>query len=178
MMTEWRRHREKRPAGEFLAALGDSGVPEVDPGRRPAAVSLGIAFLLLRALSGVLWLIDLVTNWDTVVSMDPNGKWGVLPFAVLHIGWTVLLLALVRSLWRGSDVTRLVVLSWTTVNIIIFAVGYFARGQQIVLSTSLLALPLDILVLLALSGRDARAWTRARTELRHRARGKRRATLS
>lgn len=177
-MTERQRGREKRPAGEFLAALGDPDSPSADPGRRPVAVSLGVAFLLLRAVSGGLWLVDLVTNWDKVVSVDPDGKWSVVAFAAVHISWTLLLLALVRSLWRGSDVTRLVVLSWTTVNIIIFAVGYFARGQEVALSTSLLALPLDILVLLALSGRDARAWTRARTALRYRARKTRRATSS
>ena len=40
------------------------------------------------------------------------------------------------------------------------AIGYFANGEEITIRTTLLTLALDILVLLALSSRDARAWAR------------------
>ncbi len=47
-----------------------------------------------------------------------------------------------------------------TVSIITAAVGYFANGEEITVRTTLVTLALDILVLLALSSRPSRAWSR------------------
>jgi hypothetical protein len=63
-------------------------------------------------------------------------------------------------IWRGSNTARVITMSVLTISIATAAVSYFSLGEQITVQTTLLTVALDILVLLALSSREARAWAR------------------
>jgi hypothetical protein len=169
----------KRPAGEFLSAFEEPVEVPAEAGPRPHAIYLGMAFLVLRILGTVLWSVETVVRWDDITDVDadgqPDGVWVAVVIAGLYVLWAVILAFIARLLWRGWNGVRILILCWTTVNILIFAVGYFARGEHITLHTSLLTLSLDILVLLALSGPETRTWTRSRSTAMLRARRERRA---
>ncbi len=169
----------KRPAGEFLSAFEEPVEVPVEAGPRPHAIYLGMAFLVLRILGTVLWSVETVIRWDDVTDVDadgePDGVWVAAVVVCLYVLWAVILAFIARLLWRGWNGVRIFILCWTTVNILVFAVGYFARGEHITLHTSLLTLSLDILVLLALSGPETRTWTRSRSTAMLRARRERRA---
>lgn len=166
------REPHKRPAGEVITALqapAETSVPGPTPPRRPAGVVLGVVFILLRATGGLLWMAEAAGSWnDLRHDIIPGGHTALYVVVTVHGVWTTVLLVLAWQLWRGRDSVRLAVLLWTTVNIVLAAVGYYVHGERITVHTSLLTLALDILVLLALSGSDARTWTRAATAARRR----------
>ena len=64
------------------------------------------------------------------------------------------------SIWRGSNLARVLMMCGVTISTISAATSYFVNGEQITIQTTLLTVALDILVLLALSSRDARVWAR------------------
>ena len=61
---------------------------------------------------------------------------------------------------EDGNLARVLVMCGVTLSTITAASSYFANGEQITIQTTLLTVSLDILVLLALSSRDARAWAR------------------
>ncbi|UOQ59343.1 hypothetical protein MUN76_09755 [Leucobacter rhizosphaerae] len=156
----------KRAAIEPAEALfGRDPVVAADA-PRPGPIIGGTVLVLLRAVAAVLWSVALAAEWDsTIESLDlPSGTgdlhivlWILLGFLGV---WTLLLLVLALLLWRGSNLARLLVMVWTTLSITAAAIGYFTLGEEITFRTTLLTLALDILVLLALSSRDARIWAR------------------
>ena len=156
----------KRSSSEPVAALlGHDPLVAADA-PRPGPIIGGTVLVLLRAAAAVLWSIGFAVTWpETVASLDLPPDVGdlrvVLWILLGFLGlWTLLLLGLARWLWRGSNRARLLVMIWTTLSISAAAVGYFSMGEEITVRTTLLTLALDILVLLALSSRDARAWAR------------------
>ena len=60
----------------------------------------------------------------------------------------------------GNNAARLAVMIVATLSITLAATDYFTGGEDITLRTTLVTLALDILVLLALSSRAARAYAR------------------
>ncbi len=137
---------------------------QADPkSSRPFSVSGGAALVVLRAGGAVLWSIGLLREWGSIRDELELGAeesaWAlgiVLGFEAL---WALLLLALAWSVWRGSNAARIFVMLGATASITASAISYFALGEEITVRTTLLTLALDILILLALSSRDARAWT-------------------
>jgi len=139
---------------------------------RPAATTLGAILVMLRVLAGVIWLVALAITWRQVVydeaglavvpgSEEDHALNGVL-IAILVVGGLGLLVVAVfgLSVYRGSNVARLLVMTFTTLSITAAAIDYFAGGEDITIRTTLLTLSLDILVMLALSSRAARAYAR------------------
>jgi len=160
-MTEAPR---KRPAVEPVQALAKREAPLRSDAKRPAATALGAALVLGRAAAGVLWFLAFSLVWPELraqLQLDALTAsilfWIVAAFGLL----SALILALFGWLiWRGSNFARVVAMSVLTLSIVFAAIGYFAFGEQITVRTTLLTLALDILVLLALSSREARAWAR------------------
>ena len=156
----------KRSASESATALfgREPTLPADAP--RPGPIVGGTALVLLRATAAIVWSIGFAATWPgTVKSLDLPPDTGDISFVLwIILGflgfWTLLLLLLARWLWRGSNRARVAVMIWTTLSIVAAAVGYFAMGEEITVRTTLLTLSLDILVLLALSSRGARAWAR------------------
>ena len=69
-------------------------------------------------------------------------------------------LALAVLVWFGSNWARIVVMLFATISITAFVDRMVTGGAEITLRTTLITLALDILVLLALSSRNARAYAR------------------
>lgn len=134
---------------------------------RPASIVLGVLFLLLRAGGGLLWMAEVAHLWAHLHHvLLPAGQPTLVVLGVVHVAWTLVLLGLAVLLWRGRDVARVVVECWTTLSILGTALSYHLHGTHITVHTTLLTLSLDILVLLALSARDARTWTHSRPSAR------------
>ncbi|MFE6964766.1 hypothetical protein ACFVAJ_06620 [Agromyces sp. NPDC057679] len=162
----------KRPAYE---SPGDLARP-LDPGsasmRRPAATAFGAVLVVLRVLAGVVWLIALAVQWRQVL----EGDFGIeldgdvdaqsvsdFGLAVILVGGGIVLaveLVFAVLVYRGSNWARITVMLFATVSITWSAIDYFGGDAEITLRTTLVTLALDILVLLALSSRNARAYAR------------------
>jgi hypothetical protein len=107
--------------------------------------------------------------------MDPASVAQVVKVAALVVILLMVVIVLVQSglitlIYRGSNWARIVSMSLSAIATIAAAVDYFNGGRQVVLYANLLGLPLDILVLLALSSMQASAWTRRIRYLRLRRR--------
>lgn len=154
----------KRSSFEPAAALLGRDAPLATSAKRPLATTLGAVFVMGRALVGILWLVAFALIWGDVAAgagLDSETT-GILAACILGAGgFSVLLLVVLGGLiWRGSNTARVLVMLGLTMSITVAAIGYFAEGEEITIQTTLLTVALDILVLLALSSRDARAWAR------------------
>lgn len=159
----------KRSAIEPASSLFEVDRGDVPP-RRPGALIGGSVAMLFRVLLGIAWIPGLLREWDGVArSADLNSEESRFALGlILTVSalWLIVLLALIWGLWRGSNGTRMIILFWETLSITAAAVAFFAMGEKITVETTLLTLALDILILLALSSRNTREWTRARSESR------------
>jgi hypothetical protein len=164
---------DKRPAFEPPAALA---APVAGPAamRRPIATTVGAALVLLRVLAGVIWLGALSLQWDDVFTeaVDEVGdpitgdafaatSQAVYVVTAVLIG-IVLLLDLVLGVltWLGLNWPRIVVMVISTISISTSFATWWVGDQEITLQTTFVTLALDILVMLALSSRSARAYAR------------------
>jgi hypothetical protein len=171
--VEKRAAGAKRPAFEIPAELAKPPVVDVRM-RRPVATAAGAALVLLRVLAGVVWLISLALQWPDVVSgvLDEEEielsieELGAASDAalvmVLILGGLLLLIDLVLAvlIYLGLNWPRIVVMVLSTLSISGAFATWWAGDQEITLQTTLLTLSLDILVMLALSSRAARAYAR------------------
>ena len=161
---------EKRPAFEPPALLAE---PDAAPAtmRRPAATVFGALLVVLRVIAGVVWLASLALQWDRILRDDlhieiegaseAEAAEMVLVF-ILVFGGVILAidLGLAVLVYFGNNAARLAVMIVATLSITLAATDYFTGGEDITLRTTLITLALDILVLLALSSRAARAYAR------------------
>ncbi len=156
----------KRAAIEPAATLFDREAEPAPQDRRPVSVSGGAALVVARALGTALWSVGLLRQWGSIradLDLEPDESGVALGVLLGFQGfWMLLLLALAWLIWRGGNGARILVMIGATASITASAIAYFAAGEEITVRTTLLTLALDILILLALSSRDARAWTRRR----------------
>ncbi len=161
---------EKRPAFEPPAALAAPVAPPPSM-RRPAATAMGALLVVLRVIAGVVWLLALAFQWNGILERDlglgvddveERAASDAVLAVVLVVGGVVLAidLALAVLVYLGSNAARLAVMIFATLSITVAAVDYFGGGADITVRTTLVTLALDILVLLALSSRAARAYAR------------------
>ena len=160
--------RDKRAAFEPPAELVRPVEAPPDM-KRPVSTGAGAVLVVLRVIAGVVWLAALAMQWDQVLAddggIDPESAEGVASYWVLGfilvVGAIVLLIQLLLAfaVYRGSNAARLTLMILATLSIIVAWLDYLA-GQEITIRTTLVTLALDILVLLALSSRAARAWAR------------------
>ena len=164
---------EKRPACESPVALA---APVAGPPTKPRPVSttVGSALVLLRVVAGVVWLTALSLQWDDVFTLafDEAGvaltgdAFAAMSQAVylvvsILIGMVLLIdLALGVLVFLGLNWPRIVVMTISTFSISASFVTWWVGDQEITLQTTFLTIALDILVMLALSSRSARAYAR------------------
>lgn len=139
--------------------------PTVAPhAKRPKSVALGAALVFGRAVAGVLWFIGLTLEWgDIVDEFQLDGEESAILYwfaAIVNLGSVLVLALFAWLIWRGNNAARVITMLVLTVSILTAATGHFVAGEAVTLQTTLLTVALDILVLLALSSRDARAWAR------------------
>lgn len=153
----------KRPANEPLETLlTHSEGSEIHVVSRPAAIVLGALFVFGRGLAGLFWLAVLFLLWPTIAKEAevPSEDQALVLGIILAVGGIAACasLGLAWLIWRGSNFARVLVMFGVTISIVAAAIDYFVYGVTITIQTTLLTLSLDILVLLALSSRDARMW--------------------
>lgn len=166
------RHPEKRPAFE----------PPLDPTtadpamRRPVSTVAGSVLVLLRAVAGALWAVSVAFSlppWLREIAGAASGNAnepvdltvsdmgvGTTAFLVVLGGVFVVQVVFGILILFGRNLARVLVMLLSVASITASFVGWWAYGQQITVGTTLLTLSLDILVLLALSSRDAAAYAR------------------
>ena len=159
-VTEHRKRFAIEPP-EALLAREPAAAPNA---KRPISLALGAAFVFGRALASAFWFAAFALIWPefaTELELDSYESAVVFwTLAIFNILAVLVLLLFAWLIWRGSNTARVITMSVLTVSILTAAVGYFAAGERIAVDTTLLTVALDILVLLALSSRDARAWAR------------------
>ena len=152
-----RRAPHKRAAFEPLAPAV-TGAPDM---HRPAATVAGAVLVFLRAAAGMLWALGVAFElppWlQAVAAASGDASDGSSPLTLADFDTT-------PAVFLG-------VLGFVALVQVIFGsfIGWWEFGQDITVRTTLLTLSLDILVLLALSSRDAAAYAR-RPRRRRRAR--------
>lgn len=169
------RAPNKRPAFEPPTSLARP-IPANPAMRRPPATTVGAALVVLRVLAGVAWLTSLALQWNGIVTEafgEPDGAAPVPAddldgFAngsltvILVVGAVVLAVELVLAvfIYLGHNWPRIIVMVFATLSISGSYATWWAGDQEVTLQTTLLTLSLDILVMLALSSRAARAYAR------------------
>jgi hypothetical protein len=159
---------ERRPSYEPVTRLlqpiaHDPKMP------RPSTTVTGAALVLLSALVGIASMVELAVNWKAMRARSSSTSTAAITPPIWLTPHSVLLVVLGAAVViqlvcvipvlrqqprtrRGDDVATLSIAS-------AFA-SWWARDQEITLFTTLPALALDILVLLALSSRSAAAYAR------------------
>lgn len=151
---------EKRPAYEpALRLLRPTGY---DPAmHRPAATIAGVALLALRVVVGVVTLLGVWLRPGDVVDLTVDGASLGLTISLLVVaGVLVVDAALAALIWAGLNWPRVVVMFGSVLSISSAFVGWWSEGQEITITRSLAGVALDVLVLLALSSRNAAAYAR------------------
>jgi hypothetical protein len=140
--------------------------------RRPAQTTFGAAVVLLRALTPLVIILMVLLDWQGVREMVTLDLGSDVPSTVdlrdtaiwVVIGITaafgVAELLFGVFVFRGSNVARIAVLTFSVINIVIAATVHFAGGPPITLGTNLIGVSLDILILIALSSSRARDYAR------------------
>lgn len=161
----------KRPAFEPPAVLATPVTPPPSM-RRPAATALGAGLVVARVIAGIVWLIALALQWDTVVREQTDvvirpgtpeeAAADVVLVVILVAGGIVLAVQLVLAVfvWFGGNRSRITVMLFATFSIAAAWIDSITGSTEITLRTTFITLALDILVLLALSSRNARAYAR------------------
>lgn len=155
---------KKRTAHEPVEALLGNHETAQQPTRRPVTTALGAVLVFLRGIGGAAVLIYTILFWhEFEIELQGAGidASDVYPWLVAISAVTIfVLLLLVVLVWRGNNGARIAVMCWVTLSTVTTAVGHFTLGEQITLQTTLVLVALDVLVLLALSSKDSRAWSR------------------
>jgi hypothetical protein len=141
--------------------------------RRPVSIALACVLLALRAVAGIIFIVTTATHWSAFLrslTIDIEGaQQHTVDQAIQSIALaTIILIAvvilvqvvLIILIYRGSNWARILSMTISAMAVIVAAVDFFHGGPQINLLANLLGLPLDILVLLALSSERSSAWTR------------------
>lgn len=161
---------ERRMAFESAPALLQPTV--YDPGmKRPVMTMAGSALIVLRALVGFVILLGLVRGWDELLSAFDSAvellgfafeessqtRTFAFVFGIVLLCFQVLLAVLV---FRGSNWARVLIMVLATVDVTTTFIAWVTGGQQITVAGTIFSLAIDILILFALSDRNAAAFAR------------------
>lgn len=142
--------------------------------RRPVPTTLGFLLMVLRVLAGVFTVVATVLAWSSFIRAELLSSAGQtiteaqqqiadLVFGIgmgLFAAGLVFYFAIALLVFSGSNWARIVAMSYSALLIVLAAIDFFNGGEQVTLRTNILGLPLDILVVLALSSQRARVWAR------------------
>lgn len=136
--------------------------------RRPIPTTLGVLLMALRLVVGIVTIGLMVKDWNTAVastasSLNTADQQTISAVLMVVIGISAIAFLIYGLLavliLRGSNWARIATLAFS-VGFVIQAGFTLLHGENISLSEDPLGLPLDILVLLALSARSSRLWAR------------------
>lgn len=161
-----------------LTAIGEALGPDVDArraaraARRPVSTILGVLLMVLRAVVGAATVATLMAERQDIlrsVAAGASTRTGmdaeqvqdlalVTTVVLAALGVAVYLL-LAYLVFRGSNGARIAAMAYSGALMVVTAIAFF-QGQVVTLSSNIFGLPLDILVLMALSERSSRIWAR------------------
>jgi hypothetical protein len=161
---------DKRPAFESAGRLLRPTGYDPDM-KRPPSTTAGVVLVLLRVIAGVLYIASVALDWRNAVSgVDPTlddtsvttpVKEAALVALLIFIGVVLVLDAVLAFfILAGRNWARVTVMTFSAISITTSFLQWWDEGADISLTTSLVTLGLDILVLLALSSRSAAAYAR------------------
>ncbi|WP_269939423.1 LssY C-terminal domain-containing protein [Arthrobacter sp. HY1533] len=136
--------------------------------RRPTSTSLGVLLMAIRVVVGAATVATLLADRQEIlgvsaasVSADETRALDIflVVVTVLAALGVALYLWLAYLVFRGSNWARIATMAYSALLVAVSAVS-FVEGESITLANNLFGLPLDILVLLALSARSTREWAR------------------
>ncbi len=138
--------------------------------RRPIATTTGAVLVVLRVVAGALVILSLVGGWDLlpighgpfIDALLPSAD-RALALTVVVAGGTALLaveLVLAFLIHRGLNWPRVLVMVIAVCSIGADFFAWRVLHEDIELEGRFVSLALDILILLALSSRDAAAYAR------------------
>ncbi|WP_237759892.1 LssY C-terminal domain-containing protein [Arthrobacter alpinus] len=155
------------PDGNPLGPDTDARRAE-EANRRPTPTTLGVLLMALRFVVGIVTIGLMVKDWNTAVASTASSfntvdqqTISALLMVVIGISAIAFLIygLLAVLILRGSNWARIATLAFS-VGFVIQAAFTLLHGENVSLSEDPLGLPLDILVLLALSARSSRLWAR------------------
>lgn len=159
----------KRPAYEPAARLLRPTGYNPDMKRPPTTVA-GVVLVLLRVVVGLLWLGELLLNWNLIATESALDIEGLTSAEAAGVGLTILAIVVAVTLvvdavlafliLRGLNWPRVLVMFFAVISISVAFASWWAAELEITLGTSLLSTALDTLILLALSSRSAAAYAR------------------
>jgi hypothetical protein len=159
---------ERRPAYEPAARL--LAPTQYDPRmKRPVSTAAGAALVMLRVIAGVLWCVGIAQGRHNsfVDLIVPDGSADVeasyVPIVIGFVGVSMAVYAVLGVfIFFGFNWARVTVMVFSTLSIASSFIGWWSEGQEITLgsSTSVFAVAVDILILLALSSRSAAKYAR------------------
>lgn len=136
--------------------------------RRPVSTALGVVLMVVRVLAGMVTVAAIVIEWPSMFKEPgvPLTEQDIQLLAILRpivigigaVGVAAYLL-LAIGVFRGSNWARNASMAYSGMLVAVSAIAFFS-GESVTLTTNLFGLPLDILVLLALSARSSRVWAR------------------
>lgn len=135
---------------------------------RPISLTMGALLMVIRVIAGLVTVALVVFNHKDIVDgamvgLEPSDH-PIIEGAVyvilglLSIGMLVYLF-FAWKVYKGSNRARIAAMAYSGALIILAAVDYFS-GTKVTLRENIFGLPLDILVLLALSARNSSLWSR------------------
>ncbi|KQR50975.1 hypothetical protein ASF88_17375 [Leifsonia sp. Leaf336] len=144
--------------------------------RRPVPTTLGFLLMLLRVVAGMLTVVLTVLAWPAFIRSELVSQTGQaltaeeqqgadLVFGIamgLFAAGLVFYFLLALLVFTGSNWARIASMSYSALLVVLAAIDFFNGGDQVTLHTNILGLPLDILVVLALSSQRSRVWARRR----------------
>jgi hypothetical protein len=157
--------------------------------RRPAPIYLGVLLMALRVLSALAAVVvvafsigdgdlDFRTLTGALTPADSRFLASVVAALFVTVGLLISALYSVLAflIYHGHNWARFTGMSISAAAVLVTAVDFVNGGPQITLQTNLVGLSFDVLVLLALSGTEARKFCHRRALERRASRQERRAS--
>lgn len=166
------------PEAQTDVVPSPAAAPVVHGEPRPFDTTIGALLMVLRSIASIVSIVSMLFAWEALNVEAGNlvNTAAELAFVPIVLTWavgalavgTVVYLLIATAVYRGSNFARLVTMTLSSITIISLAVAYFLGNGGITLQTNLIGLAVDISILLALSGHEARDWARG-----HKRRGRR-----
>lgn len=134
--------------------------------RRPVSTTLGVVLMGVRIVVGIVSLGLIVGDKASLLReaslpADEAAIAGLLVNIIVAVTAmsVIIYIALAVLVYRGSNWARVTVMGFSVLLIVVAAISFF-NGTSVTLRGDLFGLPVDILLLLALSAQSSSLWSR------------------
>lgn len=155
-------------ASDAPSFIGAKAQQKARARRRPVSTLMGVLLMVLRVVVGLVAVVTLEMEHQQILAELTSGAdplESVVVDVVFNIGvaitgvWAVFYLFLAIKVFQGRNWARITAMVFNALIIVITAITFFG-GTSVTLRGDIFGLPLDILILLALSARHSSVWSR------------------